>query len=97
MATPAASTSLGDSTPGLADTSASAADSLTAPAPAPDLEKLKRYFTEARQLTETARTKSLQAIDYYDTDQLVPQQIEELRKRHQPEIVINRIAPAIGG
>ena len=97
MATPAASTSLGDSTPGLADTSASAADSLTAPAPAPDLEKLKRYFTEARQLTETARTKSLQAIDYYDTDQLVPQQIEELRKRHQPEIVINRIKPAING
>ena len=97
MATPAASTSVDDSVPGLADASASATDSLIAPAPAPDLEKLKRYFTEARQLTEIARTKSLQAIDYYHTDQLTPQQIEELRKRHQPEIVINRIKPAING
>jgi hypothetical protein len=72
-------------------------DSLAAPAPPPDLEKLKRYFTEARQLTEVARLKSLQAIDYYDTDQLTPAEIEALRKRHQPEIAVNRIKPAING
>jgi hypothetical protein len=72
-------------------------DSLTAPALPPDLAKLKRYFTEARQLTEVARTKSLQAIDYYDTDQLTPYEIEALRKRRQPTIAINRISPAIGG
>ncbi len=31
----------------------------------PSLAKLKRYFTEARDLTQQARTNALQAIDYY--------------------------------
>ena len=34
---------------------------------APDLAKLKRYFAEARDLTEVARTNALLAIDYYDS------------------------------
>ena len=97
MAAQAAPAASGGSQPGLAGTSANESGSLIAPAPPPSLEMLKRYFTEARQLTEIARTKSLQAIDYYDTDQLTPQEIEALRKRHQPTIVINRIKPAING
>lgn len=72
-------------------------DSLTAPAPPPDLEKLKRYFTDARQLTEQARLKSLQCQDYYDSDQFTPDQIAELEERRQPPIVVNRIKPAING
>ena len=37
--------------------------------PAADLPKMKRYFTEAEQLTQEARRNSLLAIDYYDSDQ----------------------------
>ena len=72
-------------------------DSLTAQSPPPDLEKLKRYFTEARQLTEIARQNSLQAIDYYDSDQYTPAELAALQKRRQPPIVVNRIKPAING
>ena len=38
---------------------------------APSLEKLKRYFTDARDLTQQARYNALQAIDYYDSDQFI--------------------------
>jgi hypothetical protein len=74
-----------------------ASDSLTAAAAPPDLEKLKRYFTEARQLTEQARLKSLQCQDYYDSDQIAPRELALLEERRQPPIVVNRIKPAING
>ena len=64
---------------------------------APDLAKLKRYFTESEQLTQAARTKSLTALDYYDSDQFTARELEAFHERHQPAIVINRIKPAING
>jgi hypothetical protein len=64
---------------------------------APDLARLKRYFTESEQLTQAARTKSLKAIDYYDTDQFTVAELSALAERGQPAIVINRIKPAING
>ncbi len=64
---------------------------------APDLAKLKRYFTESEQLTQAARWKSLRAIDYYDSDQLTRAELAKLEERGQPAIVINRIKPAING
>jgi hypothetical protein len=63
----------------------------------PDLLRLKRYFTEHEQLTYEARRNSLTAIDYYDTDQFTRQELQTLRDRGQPAIVINRIKPAING
>jgi hypothetical protein len=63
----------------------------------PDLAKLKRYFTESEQLTLEARSNSLRAIDYYDTDQFTREELVRLRERGQPAIVINRIKPAING
>jgi hypothetical protein len=63
----------------------------------PDLMRLKRYFTEHEQLTYEARRNSLTAIDYYDTDQFTREQLQTLRDRGQPAIVINRIKPAING
>src|SRR5665213_2534551 len=68
----------------------------TAPT-APDLETLKRYFTEARDLTAVARTKSLTCIDYYDGDQFTPDQLDKLHQRGQPPVVINRLKVAING
>jgi hypothetical protein len=64
---------------------------------APDLAKLKRYFAEARDLTEVARTNALVAIDYYDSDQLTPAERAALLRRRQPPIVVNRVKPAING
>ncbi|HJR83438.1 MAG TPA: hypothetical protein VJ775_05880 [Sphingomicrobium sp.] len=61
------------------------------------LERRKKAFTEARDLTATARTESDKDTDYYDGHQLTPEQITALRKRKQPEIVINRIRPAVNG
>lgn len=63
----------------------------------PSLAKLKRYFTEARDLTQQSRTNALQAIDYYDSDQFTSADLAKLHSRHQPPIVINRVKPAING
>jgi hypothetical protein len=63
----------------------------------PDLAKLKRYFTESEQLTQVARRKSLQALDYYDSDQFTAAELADLELRRQPAIVINRIKAAING
>ncbi|MBV8594052.1 MAG: hypothetical protein JOZ27_07125, partial [Caulobacteraceae bacterium] len=65
--------------------------------PLPDLAKLKRYFTDARDLTVQARTNSLLAIDYYDSDQFTATELAELSRRGQPPIVVNRIKPAVHG
>lgn len=62
-----------------------------------DLSRLKRYFTEAEHLTADARAKSLQCIDYYDSDQYTRAELAKLAERGQPAIVINRIKPAING
>jgi len=67
------------------------------PVQAPDLAKLKRYFTESEQLTQEARRNSLAAIDYYDSDQFTREELVKLQERGQPAIVINRIKPAING
>src|SRR5579859_3902739 len=64
---------------------------------APDLARLKRYFTESEQLTLAARTHSLRAIDYYDSDQFSREELVRLHERNQAAIVINRIKPAING
>jgi hypothetical protein len=64
---------------------------------APDLARLKRYFSEHEQLTADSRGHSLQASDYYDGDQYTPQDRREMAERGQPAIVINRIKAAING
>jgi hypothetical protein len=64
---------------------------------APDLEALKRYFSEAEQLTQEARRNSLIALDYFDSDQFTPAELAAFRDRGQPAIVINRVKPAING
>ncbi|HEY5072045.1 MAG TPA: hypothetical protein VII63_08440 [Caulobacteraceae bacterium] len=72
----------------------------TAPLPAADgadLETMKRYFSEARDLTAAARTNSLTAIDYYDSDQYTRQELEKLDQRSQPPIIVNRLKVAING
>ncbi len=62
-----------------------------------DLAQLKRLYQEARDNTDTARKESELAQDYYDNKQWTSDQIKALRKRKQPEIWVNRIAPAVNG
>ncbi len=69
----------------------------TATATTPSLAKLKRYFTEARDLTQQSRTNALQAIDYYDSDQFSGVELGKYEARGQPVITINRVKPAING
>jgi hypothetical protein len=61
-----------------------------------DLAKLKRYFAEARDLTFVARTNSLMAQDYYDSDQYTPEEKKALNERHQPPVIVNRRSTMAG-
>ena len=63
----------------------------------PDLATLKRYFSEARDLTQASRAQALTALDYYDSDQYSPDELAAFERRRQPAIVINRVKPAING
>lgn len=76
----------------------------TAPIPAEqettqtfELDRLKTIYREWKSGTDAARKSAEQCFDYYDNRQLSPEMIKALRKRKQPEIFINRIAPAIDG
>ena len=65
-------------------------------APAEDnLSKLIEWFESAEEATDHARKVSEQCRDYYDGRQLTSQELAELRKRGQPDIIINRIQPKI--
>lgn len=61
------------------------------------LEKLKQLYRESRDATQDARLDAEQSQDYYDNKQLSRAQVKALRARKQPEIWINRIAPAVNG
>lgn len=62
-----------------------------------ELDRLKRLYRESRDNTDKSRKKAELAQDYYDNKQWTSEQIKTLRKRKQPEIWINRIAPAVNG
>lgn len=61
------------------------------------LETVKRLYRDARDNTEQGRKDAELAFDYYHNKQWTSDQIKVLRKRKQPEIWINRIAPAVNG
>lgn len=59
------------------------------------LETLITWFEDALEVTETARKLSERDRDYYDHKQLTAEEIATLKKRGQPDVVINRIQPKI--
>ena len=61
------------------------------------LSTVKRYFSDAVYRTRDSRSRSLMAIDYYDSDQFTAAELLALNNRRQPAIVVNRIKPAING
>lgn len=62
-----------------------------------ELDRLKKLYREARDNTDKARKEADNAQNYYDNKQWTSKQIQVLRDRKQPEIWINRIAPAVNG
>lgn len=56
------------------------------------LDTRKKWFQESQDLTERARKASEQDRDYRDHKQWTAYELQTLRKRGQPPIVINRIA-----
>jgi len=62
-----------------------------------DLATYKRMLTEALTLTEAARKDSQIDQDYYDGYQWTPEERRSLTARKQPDLVFNRVRPAING
>ncbi|MEM7621315.1 MAG: hypothetical protein AAF228_12830 [Pseudomonadota bacterium] len=52
---------------------------------------LVNWFEDAEEASYDARKLAQRDRDYYDNKQLSSEQIAELKKRGQPDIVINRI------
>lgn len=62
-----------------------------------DLAKYKRMFTEAQTITEQARIESQTDDDYYNGFQFTTEERRVLKERKQPDIVFNRVRPAVLG
>lgn len=60
------------------------------------LDTYKRMFTEARDLTQTARSSAKKHRRYYD-GKIDPTLDRELRRKRQPNFVINRVRPGVEG
>lgn len=56
---------------------------------------LVRMFEEAEESTYTARQEAERDRDYYDHKQLTADEIAELKKRGQPQVIANRIQPKV--
>jgi hypothetical protein len=62
-----------------------------------ELPKAKRFFTQARDLTATARAESQIDDDYFHGYQLTAEERRVLQNRLQPDTVFNRVRPAVLG
>lgn len=65
--------------------------------PTVDLARVKRMAQEALDLGVDTRNRSLLATQYYHKKQLTAEERAALRRRKQPDIVINRVRPAVNG
>lgn len=61
------------------------------------LPRVKKMVTEWSDLTRDGRNESQIDQDYYDGKQLTLAEKQVLSKRGQPDIIINRIRPAVNG
>ena len=55
------------------------------------LRRLTRWFEESEEASRDARQKAERDQDYYDNKQLTNEEIEKLKQRGQPPVVINLI------
>jgi hypothetical protein len=65
---------------------------------APDIDRLRRRFDEARTDANESRTKANKDRDYYDGPKQLDSDIRTiLKNRGQPPIYTNRVRPAVNG
>jgi hypothetical protein len=62
-----------------------------------DLAMVKRMAQEALDLGNDTRARSLTCLQYYHKKQLTAEMLAALRRRKQPDTVINRIRVAVNG
>lgn len=72
-------------------------DAVAAPEYQPDLDALKRKFTESQSVNEQARTECLVDRDYFDGRQLTTSEKQALSDRGQPDVVFNRVRVSVNG
>lgn len=60
-----------------------------------DIDTLVAWFEDSEEVTHNARKMAERDRDYYDHIQLTAKELEALRQRGQPDIIINRIQPKI--
>ena len=60
-----------------------------------ELQTLIQYFDDAEDATHDARLESERCRDYYDGKQLTAGELNALKKRGQPPVVFNMIAPNV--
>jgi len=60
-----------------------------------EIQTLQDHFDDAEEASRDARHKSELCRDYYDNIQLTAEEESALKKRGQPAVVINRIAPKV--
>jgi hypothetical protein len=65
--------------------------------PVATLDALKKRFSESRELSSDARRESEIDIDYNDGYQWTPTERRALQQRKQPDLVFNRVRPAVAG
>lgn len=71
--------------------------SQTADAPWPDVAIFRRFLDDFRNVMQEPRRLQQRDRDYYDGKQLTPRERAALRGRKQPELIKNRVKPAVNG
>jgi hypothetical protein len=69
-------------------------DSVT---PSTELAMVKRMAQEALDMGQDSRNRSLLCLQYYHKKQLTAEERQTLRRRKQPDTVINRVRSAVNG
>lgn len=67
------------------------------PEPAADLAMVKRMAQEALDMGSESRLRSTLCLQYYHKKQLTAEEKATLRRRKQPDTVINRVRSAVNG
>lgn len=65
--------------------------------PAPDIADLRKRFDNSRTFLAEHKRRAEEDRDFYDGKQLSPHERSILARRRQPEVIANRIRPAIDG
>lgn len=64
---------------------------------AKDQSRFVRLFEASEEASQNSRAEAEKARDYYDGNQLTPEELQALRRRKQPPVIENLVRPKIDG